>query len=136
MPLPMPDMATKHETLIYRYVVKFHERLLHRANIAKPPTLKCAAWQLDDYLKEHGKYKDSDFIRTIITILEYYVQKKDESDWTLQHAKKSLSGRTKGVNQYHKKPKAVRRGAPVTEKLSKMLDHKLTIPRREFDDNS
>ncbi len=128
----MPEMAKKGETHIFRYIRRFHEILLSRLGSDSEITNKRTAWQLDNYLQEHGKFKDTDFIRTLIKTFEYYIQKKDGSNWSIAKSKKNLSGRATGVNQYSKN-RPERQRSPVPIKLSQAIDQRLVdIPRREI----
>ncbi len=133
----MPEYA-KVETILFRYIKRFHEQFLNRMGPSSKETLKGTAWQIEEYLEENGKYKDADFLRTIQATLEYYIQKKSKSEsgakWSVARAKKDMRGRGTGINQYSKN-KPPRKRAPVPIKLSRSIDNRLLdIPRREFGD--
>lgn len=118
----MPEMA-KRETILYRYIRRFHEQFVYRLGLDSKDTLRCTAWQIDAYLEEHGKYKDADFIRTLLATIEYVIQKKCNTKWTVARAKKDLRGRTRGVNQWAKGTR--RRRNPVPIDLSKSIESRL-----------
>src|SRR5690349_16560170 len=92
MPLPLPKMP-KSETLLMRTVRQFHEKFATRLKSMSASTLRATAWQLDAYYEENKKYKDAEFLKQLLAILEFGVQKKSNSDWTLERAKKDLRGR-------------------------------------------
>lgn len=119
----MPEMA-KQETILFRYIRRFHEQFVYRLGMDSKDKLRCVAWQIDAYLEEHGKYKDADFLRTILSTLEYIIQKKCHTKWTVARAKKDLRGRTRGVNQWAK-PHVKRKRNPVSLDLSKSIESRL-----------
>jgi hypothetical protein len=127
----MPQMAM-HQTMIFRYIKQFHEKLLFRLQNDSKDTLRCAAWQLDNYLEEHGKFKDAEFIATLLHTIEYIIQKKWNCNWTVERAKKDLRGRTRGVNQFAKK-KLQKVGVPITADLSKSIEEKMM--KANYSDN-
>lgn len=130
----LPQMA-KRETIMFRYIKKFHEQFQSRLGSDALETLRACAWQIEDYLDEHGKYKDAEFLRTLQQSIEWVIQKKCGTDWSVERAKRDLRGRTRGINQFAKpRQKLPRKRAPVSSKLSQAItDRVLDIPRREFD---
>lgn len=129
----MPEMA-KRETIIFRYIRRFHEQILNRIQNDTKETLRSAAWQIDAYLEEHGKFKDAEFLITILHTIEYVIQKKCNTNWTVARAKKDLRGRTRGVNQWSNKNAPHRRRPPVAMDLSQMIDKRLIeVPHSESD---
>lgn len=120
----MPEMA-KRETIMFRYVRRFHEQFVARLGADSKETLRCAAWQIDNYIEEHGKYKDADFLRTILATIEYVIQQKCKTKWTVERAKKDLRGRTRGINQSSKQLPRTKRSAPVPINLSKAIENRL-----------
>lgn len=125
----MPEMA-KRETIMFRYIRRFHEQFVGRLGIDSKETLRCAAWQIDNYLTEHGKYKDAEFLRTLLTTIEYVVQMKCNTKWTVARAKKDLRGRTRGINQWAK-PGTRRKRAPVPIDLAKSIENRLVVAGRQ-----
>lgn len=126
----IPEMA-KRETILFRYVRRFHEQFVARLGSDSKQTLRSAAWQIDAYLNEHGKYKDADFMRTILATIEYVIQKKCNTNWTVERAKKDLRGRTRGVNQ-SAKPGTRRKRVLVPVSLSKSIESRLVkLPKQE-----
>lgn len=119
----MPRMAAANDTIFFRHIRQFHEKFVGHLGKVNKETLRCVAWQIDNYLEEHGKFKDADFLRSIITILEYVIQKKGNTNWTLARAKKDLRGRTLGVNQFKRGTR--RKRAPVPIDLSKSIETRL-----------
>ena len=117
MPLPLPEMA-KSETLLMRTIRQFHEKFATRLMSMSASTLRATAWQLDAYFEENKKYKDAEFIKQLLAILEFGVQKKSASDWTLERAKKDLRGRTRGVNQYANQQKPLPEIKPPKEPVT------------------
>lgn len=120
----MPEMA-KRETIMFRYIRRFHEQFVSRLGMDSIETLRCAAWQIDAYLEEHGKYKDADFIKTILATLEFVIQKKGNNKWTIARAKKDLRGRTRGVNQWAKPGIRQKKRPIVPIELSKAIENRL-----------
>lgn len=125
----MPEMA-KRETIMFRYIRRFHEQFVARLGADSKETLRCAAWQIDAYLEEHGKYKDADFLRTLLATIEFVIQKKCNTKWTVERAKKDLRGRTRGINQWAKPgTDRRRRKAPVPIDLSKTIENRMVSVR-------
>jgi hypothetical protein len=127
----MPEMA-KRETIMFRYIRRFHEQFLNRLQNDSKETLRCAAWQIDAYLEEHGKFKDAEFLITLLHTIEYVIQKKCNTNWTVARAKKDLRGRTRGINQWADKNAPKKRRPPVSIDLSKTIEKRLieAIPTR------
>jgi hypothetical protein len=124
----MPEMA-RRETIMFRYIRRFHEQFVARLGTDSKDTLRCAAWQIDNYLTEHGKYKDADFLRTLLATIEYVIQRKCNTKWTVERAKKDLRGRTRGINQWAK-PGQHRKRKVVPINLSKSIESHLVEVRK------
>jgi hypothetical protein len=135
----MPEMAKGCYTVLYRAVIKFHEKLLERlGKDSGEYTLRKTAWQLDEYLEEHGKYIDAEFIQTLIHTIEFVIQKKCNQKggkkWTVEWAKKSLMGRTKGVNQFGKQTTQPKR-PKVPVDLSQSIESRLIDTAQEVSED-
>ena len=131
----MPEAAKMGKTHLFRYIMQFHEKLLQRLGVDSVNTLRNTIWQLDEYLETNGKYADAEFMRSLIPTLEFIcVKKGGDSFWTLDWAKKHLSGRVRGVNQFSKNYKPKKR-PKVSIDLSQSIEKRLIeIPRREVED--
>jgi hypothetical protein len=121
MGMPPPEMA-KTETLMMRYIRRFHEKFIERLTGGSKDTLRSAAWQLDEYIEDNKQFKDAEFLRTILATIEFAIQKKYGTKWTVERAKRDLRGRTRGVNQsYRDKAAPPRRQVPISRDLARQL---------------
>lgn len=122
MGMPPPLMAVK-ETILTRYIKKFHDSLVDRLAVSAKDTLRATAWQVDQYMDENKKFKDAEFLRGVLATLEYVIQQKYGGKWTVERAKRDMRGRTIGVNQHadkrkHERP---RRRVPISRDLARAL---------------
>jgi len=123
----MPEIAKKNQgTIMMRWIKDFHEKFTSRLGTDNIDTLRSTAWQIEEYLEEHGKYYDAEFIRTLQHSLEKVIQKVGNTpDWTVKKASTSMQGRVTGINQYRDK-KVKPKKAPVSAKLSKEISDRMT----------
>lgn len=126
MGIAPPEMA-KTETILMRLIKKFHEKFIEKMSISSTEKLRCVAWQLDEYINENKKFKDAEFLRTLLSTVEYAIQQQGGTQWTVERAKKDLRGRTRGVNQHADKEKSLpRRRVPVSRDLAERLASVIT----------
>lgn len=124
MGMPPPDMA-KTETILVRYVKQFHEKFIERLSTGSKETLRSAAWQLDALIEENKKFKDAEYLKTMLSTIEWVIQKQFGGDWTVAKAKKDLRGRTKGINQFSRDKSEVKKKLPMPEGLKRALEARL-----------
>lgn len=129
MPLPPPDMA-KIDTQLIKHVRRFHEKFVYRLTSGSKEMLRSAAWQLDAFIQENKQYKDADYLRTMLKTVEWVIQKKWNTNWTVERAKRDLRGRTTGVNQFTADKPVKRRRVPISKNLQRSLEDRL-IPSKE-----
>ncbi len=122
MGMPPPEMA-KTETLLMRCIRQFHDKFVDRLTGSTTDTLRCAAWQIDQYMEENKQYKDAEFLKGILAIIEFAAQQKGGTKWTVERAKRDMRGRTRGVNQFAEKKEATlpRRRVPISRDLARAL---------------
>jgi hypothetical protein len=106
------------------YLKKFHAKVVSSMNSGGVYGLQKTAWQIEEYLEQHGKYIDSEFIRTLQESLEKVIRKKLGSKWSVDRNSARLNGRTTGVNQYAPKYKIPRK-IPVPNKLSQEINKRI-----------
>lgn len=129
----LPIYATR-ETVLMRWIKQFHEKVVNRFGSDAIDTMRATAWQIEEYLDTHGKYRDAEFLRTMQQSLEKIVQERGHTNWTVEKAKSDWRGRTIGVNQFSdKQQKPRRKRPPVSRRLSQEITEKI-LPRREFDE--
>lgn len=121
----LPNYAKRH-TILMRKILQLHEIIANRLNSDSVDTLRASAWQIEEYLEEHGRYVDAEFIRTIQKSIEKVVQRTGGTKWTVEKAKRDLRGRTTGVNQFTRKTQRERAFAP--RHLAQAIESKLTEP--------
>lgn len=126
MPLPTPQMA-KRDTLLVRHIKNFHEKFVDRVTSGSKETLRSTAWQIDAMIEENKKYRDSEYLRTILATIEWIIQKKWGTKWTVARAKSDLRGRTRGVNQHAPERDPITNKLPVPASLQKALEAKLML---------
>jgi hypothetical protein len=120
--MPPPEMA-KTETLLMRYIKRFHEKFTERLMNGSQDTLRSTAWQLDEYIGKNKKFKDAEFLKGVLATIEYAIQKKCGTKWSVERAKRDMRGRTRGVNQFaeQKVPVMPKRRIPISRELAKAL---------------
>lgn len=128
MGMPPPEMA-KIETIMFRHIKTFHEKFIDRLSSSAKDTLRCVAWQLDGFIEENKQYKDIEYLRTMLSIIEWVIQKKYGTNWTVERAKKDLRGRTRGVNQY--KRKGTKKMVPISQDLKKAIESQVLSVKQQ-----
>jgi hypothetical protein len=107
-----------------RHIMRLHQVIAARMNSDSVKTLRKTAWQIEEYLEEHGKFIDAEFLRALQKSLEKLVQRKTGTKWTVELAKRDLRGRTIGVNQFARNKRGQWR-PNVEPRLAKEIDKKL-----------
>lgn len=122
MGMPPPEMAKK-ETILARYVKKFHDQFVERLASSSRDTLRCTAWQIDQYIDDNKQFKDAEFLRAILATIEYVAQQKYGGKWTVARAKRDMRGRARNINQYADPAlkNNPRRRIPISRDLAKAL---------------
>ncbi len=74
-------------------------------------------------MEENKQYKDAEFLKGILAIIEFAAQQKGGTKWTVERAKRDMRGRTRGVNQFAEKKEATlpRRRVPISRDLARAL---------------
>jgi hypothetical protein len=118
--IDLPQMALSNDGLLTRHIKKFHEWFQQSLAKHSVITLRKTAWQLNVFYEENRKYKDVEFIKSLIEILEFVIQKKGNTDWTINKAKKDLRGRFSSRYASSRKP------VPINEEFRKALQERVS----------
>jgi hypothetical protein len=125
MSMPPPEMAKK-DTMLFRHITRFHDNFIGRLSNGSKDTLRSTAWQLDAFIQENKKYKDVEYLTNMLRIIEWVIQKKFGTNWTVARAKKDLRGRTRGVNQHKENNPVIHPKPVIPTSLKKALETRIT----------
>jgi hypothetical protein len=128
MGMQPPEMA-KIETILFRRIRKFHDYFVERLAVGAKDTLRCTAWQLDAYIEENKKYKDIDYLRTLLQTLEWVIQKKFSTAWSVERAKIDMRGRTRGVNQHSWGRPEIQKKVPMPKGLRQEIEKRISMAK-------
>lgn len=113
--LALPCMVLEDDAVMVKHVKKFHEWMYLHVNKYSVVTLRKSAWQLHMFYEDNKKFRDVEFIKPIIEFIEFIIQKKSNSNWTIKKAKTDMRGRFS--SRYSRIPKQI----PIPQDLSKAL---------------
>lgn len=112
----LPKYARGHDSRLMHHIKKFHVEFLKWSGGTGVTGLQKTAWQIEQYLEEHGNYIDSEFIRTLQQSIEKIIHNKLGSDtWSVKRGRRIQTGRKA-------EPK---KKIPIPNKLSKEINSRI-----------